>query len=365
MDLLEKMLSCSRRWFRWTLPIVLVLAVRIPLHGYAPTLIFGVYGEGLLTADGSGEAAVRASGLLSWRSLLAERASLAFYASSNLDRTVGDSQRLYDSHTLSIDALIQSPAGLLFGEGGLSGSLTGTLEGQSPYLRPDWRIGYEGQREDLRASVTYRGYYLNQSETNEDSLFQGLILALEAHPSIRIRYGLEILGGWERWTEWFLYDAGGGETDENRDDFLGSLKVSAGGLIGYFHDWSIAAEGGVRWSDANRWTATLQFEEGSEGYLFFAVNGDWAWSPHRQVSLEVGAFARQDLYIQRDALTLAGTLSGVPLRVFSAGADLRGDWTPNDRLFLVLEVSASRRFANEPGESWWNCLGRAGIEFSF
>lgn len=364
MDLLVKMLSCSKRWFRLTLLFVLVVALRPPVHGYEPTLILGVYGESLFTAEASGEAAVRASGLLSWRSLLAERASLAFYASSILERTLIDSRQLYDSHTLSIDALFQSPAGLLFGESGLSGSLTGTLEGQSRYIRPDWRVGYESRREDLRASVTYSGYYLNQPETNEDSLFQGLTLALEAHPSIRIRYGLEILGGWERWTEWFLYDAGGGQTDENRDDFIGSLKVSSGGLIGYFHDWSIAIEGGVHWSDANRLTAPLPVEEGSESYLFFALTGDWAWSPHRQVSLEVGAFARQDLYIQRDALTEAGTLSGVPLRVFSAGADLRGDWTPNDRLFFVLEVSASRRFANEPEESWWNCLGRAGIEFS-
>jgi len=363
MDLLEKMLSCSRKWFRWTLPFILVLAVRLPVHGYAPALILGTYGEGLLTADGSGEAALRVSGLLSWRSLLAERASLAFYAGSVLDRTMVDTQRLYDSHTLSVESLIRSSAGLLTGECGLSGSFTGTLEGQSPFLRPDWRIGYDGYREDLRASVTYSGYYLNQPETNEDSLFQGLTLALEAHPSIRIRYGVEILGGWERWPEWFLYDAGGGETDEKRDDFLGSLKVSAGGLIGFFHDWSIAAEGGVRWSDANRFLSSL--EEGSESVLFFAVNGDWAWSPHRQVSLEIGAFAREDLYIQRDALTLAGASLGVPLRVFSAGADLRGDWTPNDRLFLVLEVSASRRFSNEPGESWWNCLGRAGIELSF
>jgi hypothetical protein len=359
------MLSCSRKWSGWTLPFVLVLAVCLPVHGYSPALILGVYGEGLSTADGSGEAAVRASGLLSWRRLLAERASLAFYASSILDRTVADSQELYDSHTLSINALVQSPAGFLFWESGLSGSLTGTLEGQSRYVRPDWRIGYEGQREDLRASVTYKGYYFNQPETNEDSLFQGLTLALEAYPSIRIRYGIEILGGWERWPEWFLYAAGGGQTDENRDDFLGSVKASAGGLIGYFHDWSIAAEGGVRWSDANRLIAPLPVEEGSESYIFFAVDGDWAWSPHRQVSLEIGAFVRQDLYIQRDALTELGAPSGVPLRVFSAGADLRGDWTPNDRLFLVLEVSASRRFANEPGESWWNLLGRAGIEFGF
>lgn len=363
MDLLKKMLSCSRKWLTWSLPLLLLLAAGLPVHGYAPTLILGVYGEGLLTEDGSGAAAVRAGSLLSWRRLLGEKASLALHAGSILDRTLVDGQRLYDYHTLSIDALIQSPSGFIFGESGLSGSLAGTLEGQSRFLRPDWRIGYEAQWEEIRASVSYKGYYFNQPETNEDSLFQGFTLGLEAYPSVRIRYGLEILGGWERWTEWFLHNAGGGETAEKRDDFLGSLKVSTGGLIRYFHDWSIAAEGGVRWSDANRYISSL--EEGSESYLFFTVNGDWAWSPNRQVSLEFGAFARQDLYIQRDALTLAGTLSGVPLRVFSAGADFRGDWTPNDRLFLVLEASASRRSANEPGESRWNCLGRAGVEFSF
>jgi hypothetical protein len=66
-----------------------------------------------------------------------------------------------------------------------------------------------------------------------------LTLGLAVDPSIRIRYGLEILGGWETWTE------------ENRNDLLGSVETSAGGLTGYFHDWSVAAQGGVRWSNQN------------------------------------------------------------------------------------------------------------------
>ncbi len=118
-------------------------------------------------------------------------------------------------------------------------------------------------------------------------------------------------------------------------------------------------------SNANRYLDTPGIlEQRSESNLFFTFNGGWAWSPHRQVSLELGAFARQELYLQRDALTETEMLSGVPLRVFSVGTDLRGDWTPNDRMFLVLELSAARRFANEPAESWWNLLARAGVEFS-
>lgn len=334
MDLLMKMLSRRRRWCIWIFSLVVLLIGVFPAQGYAPTLLLGVYGQEIFNEDQGSQTALRASGLLSWRTLLAENASLALYASSIIDRTVLDGGLFYDSHSLSLDVLLRSAAGRFTLEGGLNGSLQGTLAGQVPYLRPDWRIGYEHVG-DVLTSSAYSGYYLYQPGAGEDALFQALTLGLAQHPSIRLRYGLELLAGWETWTE------------KNRDDFLGSLAVSVGGLIGYFHDWSITAQGGLRLS-----------EDVNESNLFLDVDGDWAWSPHRQVSLETGVFLREEIYYQAE-----GVVKGP--KVFSTGIELRGDWTPNDRLFLVAELSASRRFATDPADSWWNVLGRAGLEFNF
>jgi hypothetical protein len=339
MDLLEKMLPCGtggfrKRWFGGLLPFVLLLAGLVPVHGYAPTLLLGLYGGEICSDDEGGQTALGAGGLLSWRTLIAENASIALYARSSVDRSVTGSRQFYDFQTLSLETRVRGEAGGIFIEGGLNGSFNGTLEGQLPYVRPDWRIGWERGGDDSTASVAYSGYYLSQPEGTEDALFQGLALGVSKYPSIRSRYGLEIRGGWEIWTE------------ENRDDLLGALKASTGGLIGYFHDWAIAAEGGVRWS-----------EEKSESNLFLAIGGDWAWSPHRQVSVELGCFARGEIYYQEESLPDAP-------HAFSTGIELRGDWTPNDRLFFVTELSAARRFASVSAESWWNLFARAGIELS-
>jgi hypothetical protein len=336
MDLLGKMSSHPRRWFAAI--FLFVFVGLFPAYGYAPTLLLGLYGQELLSGDQGAQAGIRASALFSWRTLMAENASLALYARSIGELSPLKDGQFYDSHTLSTDALIRGREGRILLEGGLLGSVNGTSEGQAPYLRPDWRIGYARSARGGNAGlneIAYSGYYCYQPEGTDDSLFQGLTLGLTVDPSIRIRYGLEILGGWETWTE------------ENRNDLLGSAEISAGGLIGYFQDWSVAVQGGVRWSD-----------QSTESNLFFAVDTDWAWSPHRQVSLELGAFAREDLYLWSEA-------SPEGYDVFSTGFDFRGDWTPNDRLYFVSELSAARRFADAPLESRWSLIARAGIEFSF
>ncbi|UCF99380.1 MAG: hypothetical protein JSV89_07530 [Spirochaetaceae bacterium] len=335
MDLLEKMSSFGRKWFARIFPLVLVLTGSFPVHGYAPTVLLGLYGLEQIAQDQGGQPAVRASGLVSWRTLMAENASLALYARSLVDRSLLESGQFYDSHTLSIDTLIRGEAGRIFLEGGLNGSWIGTFEGQAPYFRPDWRVGYERDRDHVLTSFAYSGYYLSQPGDSEDALFQGLTLGLAVDPSIRLRYGLEILGGWELWTE------------ESRNDLLGSVNASVGGLIGYFVDWRIAAQGGLRWSEASE-----------ESNLYLSLDSDWAWSPHRQVSLELGIFTREEIYLW------TGTIPAVPT-IFSAGVNFRGDWTPNDRLYLVTELSASRKFADDPADSWWSMLAQAGIEFRF
>ncbi len=333
MDILEKM--ASHRCKRLAGIFLLLFIGLIPSYGYEPTLLLGVYGQGLFSSDQGGQAGIRTSALLSWRALVAERASLGFYARSIADFDPREGGWCCDSHTLALDALIRGEGRRVFLEGGLNGSGYGTIEDQAPYVRPDWTIGFERLGDDALTSVAYSGYYFHQPSGSDDALFQGLTVGLVVDPSIRLHYGMEILGGWEYWPE------------QDRNDLLGSLKASTGGLIGYFVDWGIGAQGGLRWSDHS-----------GESNLYFNLDSDWAWSPRRQISLELSAFAREELY-------LWSTADPEGSNVFSTGVDFRGDWTPNDRLYLVTELSAARKYAGDPLENRWRLLARAGIEFSF
>lgn len=332
MDLLK--IISSRRW-RWMAAIfMLVFAGLFPAHGYAPTLLLGVYGQELFFGEPPDQAGIRGSALLSWRTLMGENASLALYARSIAEYSPLRNGQFYDSHTLALEALIRGEGRRVSLEGGLNGSGYGTIEDQAPYLRPDWRIGFERLGDDALSSVAYSGYYLYQPSGSDDALFQGLTAGLVVDQSVRLRYGMEVLGGWEFWTE------------QDRNDLLGSLKASAGGLIGYFVDWGVAAQLGLRWS-----------QNSGQRNPYVSLDTEWAWSPHRQVSLELGAFAREDLYL--------GPVTGVESYKFSTGLDFRGDWTPNDRLYVVTELSTACRFADDPQENRWSATARAGVEFSF
>jgi hypothetical protein len=332
MDLLAKMSSCRRRVF--TVIFLLLFAGLLPSYGYAPTLLLGLYGQEFFSGDQTGQVGIRGSALLSWRVLMGESASLSLYGRSIAEFSPLRSGQFYDSHTLALEALVRGEGRRVSLEGGLSGSGYGTFEDQAPYLRPDWRVSFERLGEVTLTSVACSGYYLYEPFGSEDALFQGLTAGLFMDPSIRLRYGMEILAGWEYWTE------------QDRHDLLGSLNASAGGLIGYFLDWGIAAEIGLRWP-----------QNSGERNPYFSLHTDWAWSPHRQVSLELGAFARDDLYL--------GPATGVESYELSTGFDFRGDWTPNDRLYLVAELSAACRFADDPPQERWSVTARTGVEFSF
>jgi hypothetical protein len=61
--------------------------------------------------------------------------SLALYARSVGELSPLQDGQLYDSHTLSLDALIRGEAGRILLEAGFLGSSNGTIEGQAPNRR--------------------------------------------------------------------------------------------------------------------------------------------------------------------------------------------------------------------------------------
>lgn len=99
----------------------------------------------------------------------------------------------------------------------------------------------------------------------------------------------------------------------------------------------------LRGSNANRYDVLFGLEENSESNWYFYEEATMSWSPNRQVDLQLGAFGRQELYLQREALTSSGALSGEPLRVLSTGLSARVDWTPDDRLYLVASAEGGGR----------------------
>jgi hypothetical protein len=228
----------------------------------------------------------------------------------------------------------------------------GTVE-EAPHVQPDWRLGLRTPGEPWRAELQLKGHYLYEPQDIEDVLYQAARASLTYDPSIRWGLVTALEAGWEYRPE---YPAVDGLPAQGV-----ILRAEAGleGLLGYFLEWSLRSYGGLHL--ANSYTGIP--ESGSSWFL--AAEGDLSWSPHRQVSLHLGGFARYDSWLQRQALTSGGTPSGQTLYALSLGLDGRADWTPDGRLFLLVEGSAARRLANDPAEERWSLSAELGVEYSF
>ena len=338
------------------------------LYGYPPTLVLGLEGGGtLFESPEEGQDAVplaTVNMLTGWRGTTRAGGYLGLAASAKLLSYFSSPGILADAEMLALEAGLPLGCGLVELESSLDASVMG--DGEDPaHLEPRWRAGLRLGGGAAQGIFSYRGSYLYQPNDIEDFLYQGLKLGAEWERFIRLglRAGLE--GGWEYWPDYFLLDGTGSPTGVPRQDAVGSLEIGLDGLAGFFLDWRLAASGGLRWSTANRFITGLGLEEGSENNLFAGLEAAVDWSPHRTVGLQLKGFLRQEWYLARAALSSLGVDTGELLRVLALGLTARADWTPNDRLFLILEGSAGSRFANDPAEERWNATLKAGVEYSF
>lgn len=356
---------------RWVLFGMVMCVVSLgSAYAYPPTATVGVFAEQLIfPADGTAGylTNLQLNGLFGWRRPLGSGSYLAFNADAELNSYLYSSPVFSDSEDLELEISFPVGSNRLDLDTGLGASLLGTIASPA-FLRPDWQIKYrlERGRRKLRPYVAYEGYYLYQPNSNEDALYQGAEIGFVYRPSIRLGYQASLEGGWEGWNEYFLFDSGGNPTQDRRSDQLIRVNGEIEGLIGYFLSWKLGGHTGLRWSNANRYLEDLPLvEENSESNWFIYEEGSLSWSPHRQVDLQVGIFGHQELYLERDALTAGGALSGQALRVFSTGVSGRIDWTSNDRLYLVASSEAAFRLSNDPNEDRWNLAVAFGIDYSF
>jgi hypothetical protein len=353
---------------RWVVAVLCLFAFAGPgADAYPPTLLLGLQGGGYAfqSPEDEGVLPLAAVSLLAgWRDALADGGYLGLAASARVLTYFGSPMVSADSEKLSLEAGLPLGRSLVELQGGLDASAVG--DGEDPaHLLPSWQAGLRFGPEGAQGILSYRGSYLYQPGGQEDFLYQGLRLRGEWERSIQLGFSAGLEGGWEYWPEYWLLDSSGSSSGEARQDLVGSLQAGLDGLAGFFLDWSLEASAGLRWSTANRFISGLGLEEGSENNLFADVRASADWSPHRAVGLRLEGFLRQEWYLTRAALTAALTDTGETLRVLSAGLAARADWTPNDRLFLILEGSAGRRFANDPAEARWSASLEAGVEYRF
>jgi len=350
--------------------IILCIVSLGSAHGYDPTVVLGLFAEELIF-PGNGTAGyltnIQLNGLIGWRTKLGSASYFALNASAELNNYLYSSPVSSDSENLEMEASFPIGPNRLDVMAGLGASLLGTVTA-SAYARPDWQIKYrlEPGRRKLSPFIAYKGYYLYQHIDTDDALYQGVEIGFVYRPSVRLGYQTSLEGGWEGWLESALYDSAGNTTSDKRNDLLLKANGQLQGLVGYFVSWQLGSDVGLRWSNANRYVDSLsQLEENSESNWFINCEASLGWSPHRQVDFHVGAFVRQEFYLERKALTHEGDLSEQAMRVLSTGMNLRFDWTPNGRLYLVCEGAGSWRLSNDPNEELWNVTVGLGVEYSF
>jgi hypothetical protein len=320
-----------------------------------PLLILGLAGGGYVSStEGSPPARfpeARVSALSSWRAVLAGGGVVSLNAASRLYGYWDAGAIFHDKENFVLEALLPAGSYTVLLAAGLDGSALGTVE-EAPHVQPDWRFGLRTPGELWRAELQLRGHYLYEPQEAEDVLYQAARFSLTYDPSIRWGLVSALEAGWEYWPEYPAVDA------LPAQGLLARAEAGLEGLLGYFLDWSLRSYGGLHLSNAKG-------SPESESSWFLAGEGELSWSPHRQVSLHLGGFVRYDSWLRRQALSAGGAPSGETLYAFSLGLDGRADWTPNGRLFLLVEGSAARRLANDPAEERWSLSAELGVEYSF
>ena len=299
-----------------------------------------------------------------WRQAFAAGGYFGLTAASRLVGYWSEASTFTDAESLDLIAGFPLARTRLELGAGLEASAMGSGD-EAAHLRPDWRANLRFGSGSVHGELEYRGAFYFLPGEITDVFSQGIQATAVYERSVRLGLRSSLQGTWEYWPDTFLYDVTGIATSQRRQDVVGGLEVKLEGLAGYFLDWRVGASTGLRFSNANRYLPALGLEANSESSWYLSADAGLQWSPTRRLNVLLESFVRRDGFLDRAALTASGTDTGETLRVLSGGFSLRGDWTPDSRLFVVLEGSAARRFANDPLEERWNLRVEAGVEYSF
>ncbi|MCF7929229.1 MAG: hypothetical protein K9L68_10670 [Spirochaetales bacterium] len=351
--------------------LFLLAATALPLAAFPPTFVLGgtaeniwspettstlwidLYGSGSgRTALDNGYVALSGSATASYSPAAFETGSGSFQDKEQLEGTLG----------------LKSPGGLTVLQAGITSSIHNLLYGT--VLEPEWSLRYSFQ-EGLPVApyIRYDGYYLYQSDPaagTEDRLSNSLAAGFEYDPSIRMGYRMEAGGRLELWQDEQLLDSAGNETGEHRRDIIGFTEVEVTGLAGYFADWSVLLDGGMIFSNDNRYLSdTGELEEKSADAAFGGIEGSISWGPTRELQLESLLYADFRRFLSRKARNTDGSLASEKLMKVDTGGSIQVDWTNDDIVYYILQVSGGRTFSNDPAYDSWHLGISGGVEFGF
>lgn len=343
--------------------LTLLLASPV-IHAGPAVAILGVSGGVSASAEAgeepAGTALLSLSGSFSTRQALAGGGyfSLLSSAGCRFDDTIDPA----DHESLQLKLALPAGAHRLEAEAGWNS----TLLGSPASLSPNWHLGFirRGKASGSELEVSTTGSWVCQPLDQEDVFRQEIRAGLTRRPSLRLSWETSAGAGYEHYSETFLMSPAGAETKDTRRDLLVDLQTTAGGLWGYFADWTFGLGVSYRSSNATRHLASL-FDADSESRLSVFAGGDLIWSPRHNISVQISSFASPAFCLFREARREDNSYSGEKLTTLTCGGSLRTDWTTNHRLYLVLAGEGERTFSNDPAEAEWYFSASGGLEISY
>jgi len=350
--------------------LVALFYAAVPVFAFPPTFIlgssleynnqfwYGIYGVG------------------SWRSTLAEGGYAALSGNFSAKYSQYEGGLLRDSEYLQGSLGFPVPAGTLLIESGLSSSLDD--EDYGTILRPVWSAQYNlwkgpHYNTPVHPYLRYSGYYLYQEAGVQDRSAHEIGLGTVYDPSIKRGYRFEVTGKAEMWSgeytenlsEIYPSEITAFDGAASRTDLFASADVELNGLAGYFADWSVVFSAGTRASNDQQYLSDALLETEGTDTVFVLAEGDFSWSPTRQIGLTSSLYADSQRYVERRASKEDGSLGPDPLLLVDMGGRVEFDWTPNNKLYVIASMNVGKTVSNDPAYEGWNIGLSAGVEYAF
>jgi hypothetical protein len=214
----------------------------------------------------------------------------------------------------------------------------------------------------------YQGQLLYQPDASDDNFYEGARLGFTRTPASDFEYTVSLGGGWKLWPETFIYELGTGLTENMRNDLIIDVQSKLSGLWGFFTAWKLTSQVQYVYSQANRFLTTTtpnQINGRSEDKVSLLLSSELTWNPTRNFAFDLSFSGQPQFYLYREALDNNGELLGEKLWLVYLGGEIRLDWTPDNRFYLVLAGEGGINLANDPAEKNWFIKINGGVELSF
>jgi hypothetical protein len=212
-------------------------------------------------------------------------------------------------------------------------------------------------------SFSYAGYLTYLPKDAEDFIYQGIHATCRINPSIFFGYEFTAGGGWEYHYEQVVYERTGEPRDVGRHDLVLDGSVGIDGFVGYFTEWAVSTA--VSWRKSN---AAFPVEEDffldhPEDRLQVAVDAGIFTSPHQSLTLDATIFTDGTWYVSRPARVSDDRYGEDDFLLLDIGASARGEWTPNQRIYVALNANFGYSLSNDPFVGGWYASSTLSLTF--